>query len=266
MKFVGVSEGGIQTAVSMPQYGITFDIGRGSSKLVEIPRILLTHGHLDHSAGVAYHISQRSLRHLPPGEIYCPASIAEPLDEILQLWSRIEEFQFQYTLIPVDFETLYPLQGNFHFRALPTDHRVASCAYAFIEKRKKLKSEFRTLTGPEIARLKKERGDLFYDEETPLATFSGDTKIEFLLGSELARRSKVLFLECTYIDEKRPVERARKWGHIHLDEIVEHAEAFRQVERLYLIHFSSRYPRETILETLKRKLPGWLWERTVPFL
>ena len=86
-----------------------------------------------------------------------------------------------------------------------------------------------------------------------------------MLENEIVRRSKVLFLECTFICEERPVERARRWGHIHLDEIVANAEAFREVEQLYLIHFSPRYRHQQVHATLKQKLPAWLHEKTVPF-
>ena len=65
------------------------------------------------------------------------------------------------------------------------------------------------------------------------------------------------------MSEDRSVERARKWGHLHLDEIAANAEAFRETERLFLIHLSPRYRREEVREALKRKLPDWLFEKTI---
>ena len=263
--FLGVSEGGIQTAMSMPRFRLMFDIGRGSPRLVEIPRILLTHGHLDHASGVPYHISQRSLRHLPGCEIFCPPELKEPLEKILELWAEIEGFRTEYALNSVDYGTVYPLQGNHYFKAVRTIHRIPSNAYSILEKTTKLKPEYKNLPGQEIARLKKEK-DLFYEAYNPIVTFSGDTQIEFVLDNEEVRKSKILFLECTYVDEDRPVERARKWGHIHLFEIAEHAEAFRDVQKLVLIHFSPRYRPEKIRQAISQRLPGWLAEKTIPFL
>lgn len=250
----------------LPQFKLLFDIGRGSSRLVEVPRLLLTHGHLDHSAGLPYYIAQRCLRRLPAADVYCPPSIAEPLDQILKIWSLIEGYNSIYNLIPLDYSKAYALQGNFYFRAIPSIHRVQSNGYSIIEKVRKLKAEYHSLPGPQIARLKESKPEIFFDQENVLITFSGDTQIEFLLENDSVQKSRILFLECTYISEDRPVKRARKWGHIHLFEIAAHAEAFRNIEKLYLIHFSPRYSHKEIKEKLKQHLPDWLYQRTTPFL
>ena len=265
-RFLGCSEGGVYTTMGLPQYKLVFDIGVGHTKLTEYQRLLLTHGHLDHSSGIAYYISQRALRRLDPPDIYCPPELADPLKRIFDIWAEIEGFEAGYNLHPVQYDQYYKLQGNVYFKAIPSIHRVPSNGYAILEKTRKLKDEFQDLPGHEIAVLKQKRDDLFYDHENPVVTFSGDTQIEFVLQNEIVRRSKILFLECTYVDEKRPVERARQWGHIHLFEIAEHAEAFRDIERLFLIHFSPRYKQEVIVQQIKEVLPDWLAEKTTPSL
>jgi ribonuclease Z len=252
--------------MTVPRFRLMFDIGVGSPRLTEIPQLLLTHGHLDHSAGIPYYISQRCLRRLPAADIYTPPEMEPALRKILQLWCDIEGYQSDYNLHPVEYDRVYPLSGNFGFQAVRSFHRIPSNGYVVVEKTTKLKEEFLSLKGPEIARLKQERNDLFYESFTPHVAFSGDTTIEFVLEREIIRKTKILFFECTYICEKRPKERAREWGHTHLDEIAHNAEAFRDVEHLFLIHFSPRYRRDQINETLKRKLPDWLYEKTTPFL
>lgn len=256
----------MQTAVTVPQFHLNFDIGRGGGALNDATKLLLTHGHLDHASGIAYYVSQRSLRKMPPPEIYCPPEIESQLRKILDLWSEIEQFRTNYTLTGVDCDTHYPLFGNFSFRPVKTIHRIPSYGYTIYEKTVKLKGEFLNLPGHKIAEMKKERDDLFYESSNPLITFSGDTQIEFVLNNEEIRRSKILFLECTYIDQNRPIERARKWGHTHLFEIAEHAEAFREVEKLYLIHFSPRYTNAEIETAIRRTLPEWLVKKTTPFI
>jgi ribonuclease Z len=100
----------------------------------------------------------------------------------------------------------------------------------------------------------KDRGeDIFEDRDLPVFAFSGDTTIEFLQDNEAARNASVLFIECTYIDDKRPVSRAREWGHIHLDEVIAHKHLFHN-ERIVLTHFSKRYNRRYIQQVLARKL------------
>ncbi len=265
-KFVGISEGGIHTCIAIPRFKIMFDTGTGTSQLVEIPRILLTHGHLDHASGIPYLVSQRSLRKLPKSEIYVPEAIYEPLDKILKLWREIEQYEFQYDLIPLKLNHYYYLQGNFYFQPIPSYHRIPSNGFVIIEKKQKLKEIYKHLPGYEIARLKNEKPDIIETVYEPIISFSGDTQIEFVLNNPIVQKSKILFMETTYICEKRPVERARKWGHTHLNEIVEYAEYFRDIEKIFLIHFSLRYTQKEIYEVLKRKLPGWLYEKTTAFL
>lgn len=252
--------------MSIPRFRMTFDVGRGASNLVDLPKVFLTHGHLDHSAGIAYHISQRSLRHLPGAEIYCPAELKEPLQQILKLWSKIEMFDFDYKLIAVEPGRFYPLQDEYFFTGFTTLHRIPSLGYTIFEQKSKLKAEFRNLKGTQIAEMRRTRTDMFEEVLTPLVTFSGDTRIESIIENESARKSKVLFLECTYIDDKRPVERARNWGHTHLFEIAQHAEYFRDVQQLFLIHFSPRYRPESIRQAISSSLPNWLAEKTIPFI
>ena len=80
----------------------------------------------------------------------------------------------------------------------------------------------------------------------------------------MVRNAKVLFFECTYIDDKRPVERARKWGHTHLYEIAKNEDAFKNVEMLYLMHISPRYSKREVQKAFRDILPKWLLEKTVP--
>ncbi|MCB1172120.1 MAG: MBL fold metallo-hydrolase [Leptospiraceae bacterium] len=260
--FQGNSEGGIQTSIVLPQYKLMFDIGRGYPETIEIPRIFLTHGHLDHSAGIPYHLSQRSLRQLSPAEVYCPAPMADPLDQILKLWHQIEGFETKYRLTGVSAGDHFQLKGNTWITAVPSFHRVPSNGYLVYEKTAKLRPEFAHLSGPEIARLKQEQ-DLFYTQDKALIAFSGDTTIEFVINNPAVQQARILFLECTYVCDKRPVDRARQWGHTHLHEIAAHADLFRSVERLFLIHFSARYRRGEIEAALQRELPDWLHARTV---
>ena len=254
----------MRTSMTVPQFKLSFDVGHGDPKLTEFSKILLTHGHMDHSSGLPYYISQRALRHLSPPQIFCPPEFVAPFKDIMDAWAKIEGFKAKYELIGVVPTEQYELQGKFFFQAVPSVHRVPSNGYVIQEKTVKLKDEFKSLPGPEIARLKKERDDLFYESRIPTIAFSGDTQIEFVLENEIIRDSKILFLECTYISPDAPVERARKWGHIHLDEIVANAEAFQNTERLFLIHFSPRHRNDEIRSTLKNRLPGWLFDKTVP--
>ncbi len=265
-RFKGICEGGIESAVAIPSWKMSVDIGRGHPALTDCRRILLTHGHLDHSSGIAYHASQRSLKKLPPAEIFCPEEISDPLRNIMDQWSVIEGFQIPAVIIPVKQGDEFTINSNRYFKALKAWHRIPALGYHVFEKRNRLKKEFLGLSGIAIAELKKKRSDLFEEIHIPLISFSGDSRIEFVLEQEEVRKSEILFLECTYLDSERPVSRAREWGHTHLFEIRDNAEAFSEIKKIYLTHISPRYSAKMVHYALKTVLPDFLYKKTVPFM
>jgi len=65
-------------------------------------------------------------------------------------------------------------------------------------------------------------------------------------------------------DDITPAD-AREYGHTHLDEIVENADAF-QNEAILMIHFSARYKAAVVRGNLANKLPEHLLKRVTPML
>lgn len=248
-----IGRGGIETCYMLPQWQIAFDTGRCPDALVDIPRVFLTHGHLDHAAGLPYYISQRSLKRLPMPEICCPTEIVQPLSEILHLWQKIEGFTYEIAIKGMDPGDEVSLRKDLYVRALVSHHRVPCRGYAVMRKTRKLKEEFLSVPGREIKRMKDRGDEIFEDKDIPVFAFSGDTTIEFLQDNPLAQEAQVLFIECTYIDDKRPESRAREWGHIHLDEIIANRHLFKN-EKIVLTHFSKRYHRRYITQVLGKKI------------
>ena len=193
-----IGRGGIETCYILPQFQLAFDTGRAPDNLIDIPRIFLTHGHLDHAAGLPYYISQRSLKHLPPPDIYCPAEITEPLSEILRLWQKIEGFSYEIKLNGLNVGDTVEIRKDLSVKALQSHHRVPCRGYAVMRKTRKLKDEFLHLPGREI-KLMKDRGDkIFEDRDHPVFAFSGDTTIEFLRDNE-RRLRKVAGLQSAFL-------------------------------------------------------------------
>jgi ribonuclease Z len=62
------------------------------------------------------------------------------------------------------------------------------------------------------------------------------------------------------LDDKAGVARARKSGHIHLDEVVERQELFLN-QHILFTHFSKRYSPDEIREIFARRLPTSFMER-----
>ncbi|HMV43626.1 MAG TPA: MBL fold metallo-hydrolase [Leptospiraceae bacterium] len=263
--FEGISEGGIRTSISIPRYSLLFDIGGIPHEKIHMENVLVTHGHLDHAAGIPYYISQRSLQKLKAPNIYVNEAMYENTKKIIELYSEIEGFSYNYNLISTPTNKEFSLTANTFFKAYQTTHRIPSQGYTIFEKVKKIKSEYASLSSAEIVQLKSKGENLTEEKSLPLVSFSGDTQIEYVLEHKDVRESKILFLECTYVDDDRNVERARAWGHTHLDEIMAHAKEFKN-EKIVLIHFSKRYKHSYIKDMIRKKTPESLKGRIHCFL
>jgi ribonuclease Z len=263
LKFHGMSLSGIRTCLTMPEFQISFDVAQGYPFAVPMRKFFMTHGHADHAAGIPYLISQKNLFRMPTPDFYMPPSLVEPLTKIIKLWEGIEDHQYNYKFHPVTAEEI---QINpYHFvKPFKTFHRIESFGYTLFNRNKKLAPKWKDAKKEEIIKAK-ERGESINElVEAPLVSFTGDTKIEFLFGEPWIRKSRILFLESTYLDDKKTIQQARDWGHTHLDEIIPHLNEIES-EKIVLIHISSRYSYEHALSIVRKKIPKEHYERIVVF-
>jgi ribonuclease Z len=264
LSFEGLSLSGIRTAISMPDFGLSFDVAQGFPYTLRMKKFFITHGHLDHAAGIPYLISQKAMRHEAAPVFYMPPSLVEPLHEIMRLWEKIEMHEYQSVFHAIGPDSRIELNPQHFVRPFKTVHRIESFGYTLFSRTKKLKRDFVHLSGAEISELRKKGVDVNEWIETPLVSFTGDTQIEFLDQAPWVRKSKVLLCEATYLDGKKPVEHARKWGHTHLHELVPELDRIES-ERIVLIHSSSRYSEPEAQKLLREKIPPEHRERVVLF-
>lgn len=255
LTLTGITRGGVETCVMVPELGLMFDVGMCPPGALSYPRILVSHGHADHLGGLSYLISQHGLMSSPPPIVHMPEEIVAPMRQILGGWAEIEGFALQYELhghLPGSRATI---GRNLSALALRTSHRVPSLAWLVERTTQRLRPEYAGREGQEIAALRAAGEAITEAHVEPLLCVTGDTKIEFFDEQALARRCKVLVHECTSWDERRDVEATRKWGHTHLDELVARAEQFTG-EALVLVHRSMRHSRREAEALVARRFPA----------
>ncbi|PQQ10164.1 nuclear ribonuclease Z isoform X1 [Prunus yedoensis var. nudiflora] len=69
-------------------------------------------------------------------------------------------------------------------------------------------------------------------------------------------KANILVVESTFVDDSVKVEHAREYGHMHLSEIISHAEKFEN-KAILLIHFSARYTVKEIEQAVSVLLLLW---------
>ena len=252
LEIIGYSVAAEETVVAMPQLDICFDIGKAPDQVISINNVLLTHGHIDHAAGVAYYLSHRNFTGQSPGTILAPAHMIKPIQQIIAAWEVLDGSTIPANLVPVKVGDEYKIKPNLFARVFPTKHTKGSVGYTIIEKRKKLKSEYTELTGPQIVELKKQGVQIDYPVEIPIVTYLGDTQYADFGQLDYAANSKILITECTfYEDEHR--ERADIGKHMHVEEL---ARLLRQMKNQYVIitHITHRTSPAAAKKILKETL------------
>lgn len=260
----GVSVGGIYTSLHVRQLRLVLDVGMALRGHAGSDTIFLSHGHADHASALGSLLGIRGLQGRPPPRVFMPAEIAEPVCDYLAAMSRAHRFPLTIKCQPMLPGDSLEVRPGLQVRAFRTFHPGPSLGYQFYNRVNKLKTEFLDLPGQEIA-LRKRRGDnLFVVEERLELAYATDTLIKVLDTEPGLLKSRVLILECSFLDERKTLKDSRSGGHIHLDELLERAEDFEN-EVLVLMHFSQLYSPSKVHEIIGKRCPPRLLERIVLF-
>lgn len=263
-ELVGVSLAGCRTCLYIPELRICFDAGFPFPFQLGADTFFITHGHLDHAAAIPYIISQKNLNNQKVAQFYMPDELVGPLSQIVNLWQGIETHKYTFDFRAINSNDRVDLNSQFFVKAFKAHHRIPARGYTLFQVRKHLKAEFAGLRKEQLVALKS-KGTVVDDvNEVPIMTFSGDSQIEFLWEHDWITQSKFLLIETTYIDDRKPREQARQWGHIHLDEVIELLPKLK-AEKVVLMHISSRYGDAEAKKIIQQKVPAEYRERVIFF-
>jgi ribonuclease Z len=262
----GISLGGIYTAVQVPELHATFDAGWPLRTAATSRYLFLSHGHVDHAGGLSGLLGIRALFGVPrPLDLFLPAEIEQPMAEALGAMVAMQRYPLAARLVPMRPGDQVALGGDLAVRAFRTYHPVPSLGYTIVRSVSKLRADLVGLPGPEIAARRRSGEVVSESHERLELSYATDTLAVVLDREPSLYESRVLVLECTFLDQRKPLADARAGCHIHLDELIERAERFRN-QTIVLMHFSQLYRPDEVSRILARRLPEPLAGRVIPFV
>ena len=261
LEIIGYSVAGEETVVAIPQLDVCFDIGKAPDQVIPINHVLLTHGHMDHTAGFAYYLSQRNFCGIAAGTIVAPKNLLKPIKEIINSFSRLDGNEIPANIVGVKPGDEHQIKPNLFARVFPTKHSNGSVGYCIIEKRKKLKTEYRGLTGQQIVELKKQGIEIDYPIDIPIATYLGDTQYVDFSQLKYIAESKILIAECTFYEDEH-IGRAEAGKHMHINEFAKLLDKM-QNEHIIITHTTQRTSMHEIRKILKNAIPKEKYEKII---
>ncbi len=260
----GVSVGGVYTSLHVPELGVLFDCGLAPRSFGAVDDLLLSHGHADHIGALTSLLGLRGLLRRGPLRVFMPKPIVDTVCQAVAAMSKLQRYELTLEPVAMQAGDEAPLSNDLWVRAFPTFHPVPSLGYQIFRRVKKLKPELRGLPGEAIAARRRAGEEVHRLEDRLELAYATDTLLRVIDETPSILRSRVLILECSFLDDRKDLEASRAGCHIHLDELLERAGEFHN-EHLVLMHFSQIYKPHDVRDILAARLPPELWARTVAF-
>ncbi|QDT66295.1 MBL fold metallo-hydrolase [Calycomorphotria hydatis] len=256
----GYSRAAVQSYWRVPELKLCFDLGGSPWDFMGTPTAFITHAHLDHMAALPVYVARRRMMKMDPPVIYLPAEIVDHTWHMLKSWQRLDRGRMLCELIGVNPGDEFELSREHIVSTFPTKHTVPSVGYIIWERRRKLKPEFQDKSQEEIRQIATSGVEVSGEVREPLLCYTGDTAPPGLDAEPATYLAKILITELTFFRPEHRKDKIHKFGHMHLDDIIERADKF-QNEKLIFAHFSTRYQEQQIERAMQKKLPEVLRDR-----
>jgi len=245
LTLIGRSWAADTTAFVIPELDIGFDAGyKVTSK--KLRHYFISHCHPDHMRMIPFITSRTK-----PPVLYMPSECVQNADKYikssLQLSSDVTDEEFEnfswtrsHSLRGVEPGCRIEVDKKLNLVAdvLAMDHSVPCLGYRISKSKKKLKEEYKGLSGKEIGQLRKNGVEISETKYNHILTFMGDTGCSVLDNPEIFN-TKILIIECSFLfAEDKHLADSKK--HIVWTDLEPHVKANSEV-LFILIHFSHRY-------------------------
>ncbi len=256
----GYSRAAVQSYWRIPELKLGFDLGGSPWSFMGTNTFFISHGHLDHMAALPVFVARRRMMKMEPPTIYVPAEIHDQVWKMLNAWRQLDRGRMICNLVPASPGDEFELSRERVVTVFDTEHTVPSVGYVVWDRRWKLKDELVGTDEDEIRRRRLGGEEVTREVRVPLVCYCGDTAPGGLDNYEPVYQSRVLITEMTFYRPDHRKEKIHKFGHTHLDDIIERAERFEN-ELIILAHFSTRYQENQVRREVQKRLPESLRER-----
>ena len=234
----GISIAGEESVVQVPEMDLVFDIGRCPRAALTANFVALTHGHMDHSAGIAYYFSQRNFQGMGVGTVVCHPSLEQPIHNVMRAWVDLEAQRPPYKVVPLAPDAEFEIKNNLFLRAFETKHTVPSIGFVVLERRSKLRPELVGLPQEKLIEIKNSGEAITQVHEIPLLVYTGDTTVGPHFDRPDVLNARTIITECTFLEPGHR-ERAGVGKHLHLDDVVDLVKR-STAQAIILTHLSRR--------------------------
>lgn len=245
----------------IPEYQIMFDAGICSP--FHPLHIFITHGHSDHAYNLPVILT--GINTVP--FVYVPRGTAQLFRNLLIAKHQLSrcnaaapyDVDRVCTLVEVSDGDSIPItvQGGLPMivRVFATEHKVLSVGFALFHVRSRLKPEYASLKGPELAQKRKAGVELNSQVQVPCVLYAGDSTPKWLSHPVVVQNEfPVCICECTFVGQleeepRRAVEAAAEHGHTCWSELgpLIGKKATDGAKTIYvLVHWSDRYDLKKI--------------------
>lgn len=261
----GYSRAAVQTCWRIPELKLGFDLGAQPWDFMGTPTWFVTHMHLDHCAALPVYVARRRMMKMAPPVIYLPERSVDTVHNLLRQFSRLDRGRLPCELIGIAPGDEIELSRELFVTVGKSFHTITAMNFLVWERRKKLKAEYRDLSGPEIRDLKLKGLEITDETHVPLVGYLGDSSPKGLDENPDLYRARILISEMTFLAADHRKELIHKNGHMHLDDYVERADRFEN-ELIIAGHFSTRYSARQANRLVDKALPGRLDGRLKLFI
>ena len=253
----GFSRAAVQTYWRIPELKIGFDLGAQPWSFMGTSSWFVSHTHIDHVIALPMYVARRRMMKMDPPTIYLPELAVEPIRRILRQVSRLDRGRLPCTLVATRPGDEIELSRELVVTVSATKHTVPSLGFVVWERRRKLKPEYLELTGEQIRDLRLGGTEVTNELRIPRLAYLGDSAPQGLDDCPAMYEADVLIMEMTFVAPSHRKEKIHKFGHTHLDDLVERRQRFSN-ELIITAHFSTRYQSRQIRRHVEKAIPDML--------